>query len=156
MLATNGAEDAGLRLMLPALLALDALRFRLPRPRDRRAFRTTIDYAYEVAFEAAERTGDKRLFAELVETARGNGVPSFGYTNSATTQLRRGGDLLLKPPSREFAGPAAGASVEDIALGPPPRLVMPWGAVALIDHLPAAELRAGHPVRAPSEVVLIT
>ena len=122
--------------LLPALLALDAIRFQFPTASSRHAWRTSTEHATRRAFELAERLGDQRLVAELVETAINSGVH---------TASRHGphGDLKTTPDTSPAEVSSAAARTSgtsrllagaELPLAPAPGLRMTAERVALITH----------------------
>ena len=131
---------------------LDGLRFTLPTARERLLWSTTCGWAYRVVFGLAERSGDPRLVAALVESARTSGVPATGTDRALDTVLPAAAEPAGPPPGASQLGPVAtysgpAALGGELALDPPPVVVLPWGAGALAEHLPAAERQAGRALR---------
>jgi hypothetical protein len=103
-----------------------------------------------LVFDLAARLGDPRLLAALLESARAAGVPSITgtihdpggpdglaarglavmLTEHASAGQGGGHDSTLGTPTGgvpvAFTGPAAALNDADIALDPPPVVVMPW------------------------------
>ncbi|MCD2187847.1 hypothetical protein [Actinomycetospora soli] len=151
VLARLGRHREALDAVLPAVLALDAYRFTLDDADRRRRWSRTVATAFGVAFRAAAACGATAVIAELIEVARGNGAP-IPHTEEAGTfesLVAEAGRSLLSeedtPEGRDAdLAPLDGAlSVADGArrtvLGVPPRLLTPWGTVALEAALDEAE-----------------
>jgi hypothetical protein len=140
---TNHAEEA-LQIVLPAVLALDAVRFTLPDARRRHYWAVDVADGFATAFRAAAACGDACILAELIEVARGNAVPLPRIANpqddavSALSALLDTGATETQP--NTSVDPVAGAIVlaeveERTALGLPALLRTPWNTVALDEHL---------------------
>jgi hypothetical protein len=151
-----GRHRQALDAVLPAALALDALRFSLDEAGRRRRWNDVAARALAIAFRAAAGCGEHALIAELLETARGNGVPLPRDASTADPMA----DLLdaaaapsvtpgvaLSGAHTTTAAPAAGRT----ALGLPARLRPPWPTSTLAEPLERAR-RYHDPVRAQASV----
>jgi hypothetical protein len=154
MLVAEGDAAEAVRMLVPAVLALDAVRFNLDGADRRRRWTAAVAEGFDTAYRAAARLSDTRLLAELLEVARANAVPSPVPQNSSATL-----DALLAAADIEGAA-AASDSAEALAgavtlsgmesrtlLGLPAYLRTPWGTVALAEQLARAR-RYHDPVRA--------
>lgn len=163
VLRQRGDVVGALELAVPAVIALDAYRFGLPHAEDRLGWRAEVGRFYEQVLHLAIEAADGRLFAELVESARGNGVPDVGHRRefnivgssqaAFTTAVDDGdgtGEIVAQP--APWSGPVAGAGLAAIALAPPPAVVLPWGRA--LDRALAAAERRGQPVRGSGNAVL--
>jgi hypothetical protein len=154
MLLEAGDVAEAVRVLLPAVLALDAVRFNLDGADRRRRWTATVAEGFDAAYRAAARLGDIRLLAELLEVARANAVPSPVPQNGSATL-----DALLAVADSEgvaavacsgeaLAGAATLSGVESrTLLGLPAYLRTPWDTVALAEQLARAR-RYHDPVRA--------
>lgn len=140
---TDRAEQA-LRVVLPAVLALDAVRFTLPDARRRHQWAIDVADGFDTACRAAVACGNVRILAELIEVARGNAVPLPHAANAHDDAVSALSALLDIGPTDTQSGtspePLAGAIVltgdeERTALGLPALLHTPWDTVALDEHL---------------------
>lgn len=158
LLAAGEYRDA-LTVGLPAVLALDAVRFTLPDAQRRGRWAATVAEGFDTAFRAAAGCGDATVLAELLEVVRGNAVPLPDAKAAG-----RGGDeiteslgALLAPPAPSAGAdgpPGALTGAELLAggesstvLGLPPYVRTPWDTVALAEPLQRAR-RYHDPVRA--------
>jgi len=134
-------------LALPALLHIDAQRFTLSSAATRFAWQSIELWIVRFVFDWCARLGDQRLLAELVEWT----VNSGSYTSMADDRLESDdhgikyltftpdGPATFRPP-RGVETPLGGPLLPMTA---PPRLLMPWGHVALEEHLDRADVRYG-------------
>jgi hypothetical protein len=125
-LSEAGRDRDALTLAITAVAAIDAHRYTLVTARDRETWSMQSAYAYELAFELAERVGDSRLVAELVEAARVQAVPTDGADVHGAAALA---GLLIEAARREpddgegpsgFRGDDVGPSAALIAAGVQP------------------------------------
>ena len=149
---TDRAEEA-LRVVLPAVLALDAVRFTLPDARRRHQWAVDVADGFDTAFRAAATCGGVLILAELIEVARGNAVPLPRAADAHDDAVSALSALLdIGPRPGTSADALAGAIVltggeERTVLGLPALLHTPWDTVALDEHLGRAR-RYHDPVRA--------
>jgi hypothetical protein len=147
LLQDTGRAEEALQVVLPAVLALDAVRFTLPDARRRHYWAIDVADGFDTALRAAAACGDARILAELIEVARGNAVPLPRVANSqddavsALSALLDAGSTGTRPDTS--ANPVAGAIVvaeaeERTALGLPALLRTPWNTLALDEHLRCA------------------
>ncbi|MFI6165478.1 tetratricopeptide repeat protein [Nocardia sp. NPDC051052] len=132
---------AGLSLVVPAVLFLDAGRFQFARAQARQAWARVLGIRWSALFEWAAELGDCELVADLVEAAINSGV-HVGITGHerihAESEFARIGsaELPIAMPLDEHTAAhssgghrlVAGAILPMIA---PPRLLMPDGHLAL-------------------------
>ena len=151
LLYWRGDITAALDMAVPAALVLDSYRFQLSAADDRAGWRIQIERLYEEVLDLAIGSGDGRLVAELIESARASGVPSDSDIPSGSPawidMSSLPDDLNLWP--RQFGAEA----VTSVSISPPPAVVMPWG-VALRWAMQIAEERV-RPIRARHQVVLV-
>ena len=155
MLLAGGNDAEAVRVLVPAVLALDAVRFNLDGADRRRRWAAAVAEGFDAAYRAAARLGDTRLLAELLEVARANAVPSPVPQDGSDPAL----DVLLAESHIEgapagpdstgaLAGAAALSGVESrTLLGLPAYLRTPWDTIALAEPLQRAR-RYHDPVRA--------
>ena len=154
LLEAGRARDA-LDVALPAVVAVDAVRCTLDDADRRRRWTDTVARGVAVAFRAAAATGAVTELAELIEVARGNGVPVPRDGAAALDELFTAGpqDAPGRPGGTTLSGAAAvgGVTAGRTALGLPARLRTPWGTVALAGALERGR-RYRDPVRAATVV----
>jgi CHAT domain len=154
ILERQGRQGAALRHALTAVAHLDRARYLLPTPRWRNEWTRSNETAYGHALRLATLSGDSRLVAELVETARLQAVPRDPETQAdvpgVTTPLLPLLDLgePLKQPAEDGAfrgldavalrAAAAQAALGTDPLQPSPVLTIDGGSL-----LPKAEAAAG-------------
>ena len=159
LVLTAGRGGAALEVALPALLAIDAARTALPDATRRRSWAAQVAHGFDTAFRSAVAAGRLDVVAELLEVARGNGVPLPRAVDDRTDAASAFADLLTPandpdpgtgapgPPQATLSGASAVAGAERTALGVPASLRTPWGTVALAKYLERAR-RYRDPVRA--------
>ena len=152
-LLLDGGQAAGaLDVALPAVLALDAERTALPDATRRRSFAGQVAHGFVIAHRSAVAAGRPDVLAELLEVARGNGMPLPRAADdrsdavSALAELFGPGDATPAPSSTTLAGASAVTGAERTALGLPATLRTPWDTVALAEYLDRAR-RYRNPVR---------
>lgn len=162
LLLDGGDARRALDLVLPATLALDAVRFALDDADRRRRWNAVVARGFGIAHRAALRCGDHRTVAELLEVARANGAPVTGTADDPLSDLLAAVATPQDPPVTPDRGGAAlpGAAAVSgtdperagrTALAPPALIRAPWGHVALAGPLDRA-LRYHDPVRASETV----
>ena len=148
----DAAEAA--RVLVPAVLALDAVRFTLDDAERRALWSAPLASAFGAALRAAAASGDAILLAELIEVARANAIPAprSGDAPPALDELLGDpGATALGTPAT-LAGPAVlGGTEHRTVLGVPAQLHTPWGTPALAGYVETAQ-RYHQPIRA-AEVV---
>jgi hypothetical protein len=153
VLLAAGDQRAALDVALPAVLALDAVRFTLPDADRRRRWVPVVAEGLDTTFRAALACGALRLVAELLETVRGNAMPQpaaeDGFDLLAVLSLPTSPESGV-PGSRHGAA-TLGGDQRLTVLGPPARLKAPWGTDCLADALERAR-RFHQPVRATARV----
>lgn len=140
-------------MLVPAVLALDAVRFTLDDAERRALWSAPLASAFGAALRAAAASGDAVVLAELIEVARANAIPT-PRPGDAAPDL----DELLGDPgagattTTTLAGPVAlGGTEHRTVLGVPAQLRTPWGTLALAEYVEAA--RGYHePIRAADVV----
>jgi hypothetical protein len=151
-----GRHRQALDAVLPAALALDALRFSLDEAGRRRRWNDVAARAMAIAFRAADGCDEHALIAELLETARSNGVPlprDASTTDPMEDLLDAAAvpsamsDVALAGAHTTTSAPATGRT----ALGLPARLRPPWPTSTLDEPLERAR-RYHDPVRAQASV----
>lgn len=157
MLLDAGRSRLALDMVLPAVLALDAVRFTFADADRRRRWSAGVATAMAVAFRAAAQCGEHRVLAELIELTRGHGVPLPQDATGADPFDTVLGDQLPAGSggvTTAFAGaqvvggePGTGRT----ALGLPAALRTPWGSIALEAALSRA-VRYHESVRATETV----
>jgi len=168
-LETGWPKLAGIvAVLVPAVLALDAVRFSLDGADRRRRWAAVVAAGFAAAYRAAHAAGDIRLLAELIEVARANAVPApmAAGAGPALDTVLDGAPAPVEPagpaPVAALAGSAMLGNGEEsrTLLGRPAHLRTPWGTVALAGPLDAARaytdpLRAGVVVDwlIPSQVI---
>lgn len=161
-------DDELLRRYVPAVLYLDGRRHQFARAADRQAWATQVRGYFGGALEAADRLGDERLMAELIEVAINSGVhtattgtgppsvmsvrPTSGVGGADRPALHEPGD----PRDAEGSAMSTGGGLSLVAsavlpMRPPPRLVMPGGHLALSPYVELADQRY-RPTRRPDPV----
>lgn len=141
-------------LVVPAALAIDAVRHTLPNGGQREHWhRTVAEPAMSLAFRCAALSGDAQLVGDLIDTqCAGTALDLAFLPESATPALAF---ELLDPTSPEPTAAQAlqlGAALADVAaaagipVAPPPRLT-DGGRILLSDFISYAEQRYGRPVR---------
>ncbi|NVN52045.1 hypothetical protein [Mycolicibacterium hippocampi] len=131
------SDDDAPYVLVPALLALDSLRFQFPTAASRFAWRASTEYAARRAFELAHRLGRERLLAELVETAINSGVHTAEGRRDThagfktTPHTRPSGPAVVATTTSGSGRLLAGA---ELPLHPPPGLLVADGRVALITY----------------------
>ena len=149
-LLDRGEAAAAARVLVPAVLALDAVRFTLDDAERRALWSAPLASAFGAALRAAAASGDTVLLAELIEVARANAIPTPRAGDAAPSLDELLGDPGAGPVTTPatLAGPAALGGAEHLTvLGVPAQLRTPWGTLALADHIEAA--RSYHePIRA--------
>lgn len=157
-----GHSEHAVRVGLPAVLALDAVRFSLVDAQRRRSWAAAVAAGFGMVLRAAVAADDVRLVAEIIEVVRGNPVPepSVDATDAVTALagLWADADRETGPPQVATAGSPALSAVDLLsgdehrtALGLPAYVRTPWGSIALGEHLQRAR-RYQDPVRAPVTV----
>jgi hypothetical protein len=153
VLFAGGEPRAALDAALPAVLALDAVRFTLPDADRRRRWVPVIADGLDTTFRAALACGAHRVVAELLETIRGNAMPQpaaeDGFDLLAVLALPTVPDAGA-PGTRPGAATLGGDERRTV-LAMPARLRAPWGADCLADALERAR-RYQDPVRATVRV----
>lgn len=143
-------------VLLPAVLALDAVRFDLDGADRRREWSAVVRDGLAATYRALASLGRTRQLAELLEVVRANAVPvpvGSGGPPSLGSLL----DPPVDPPGGTVApipGAAlAGAGIDTArtVLARPARLRTPWGTLALEEALEEAR-RYTDPVRATDVV----
>lgn len=147
----------GRALAVPAAIAIDAVRYTFANGSHREQWNREIaDPAMRLAFRFAHLCGDGELVTDLIETRCAGTTLDLSRTEQADRP-----DLPLtplEPPAEptDSAGPAfaLGAALAHVAaaaglpVGPPPRVVLPDGHIALADYIAVAEQKYGRSVRA--------
>jgi hypothetical protein len=129
LLLDLGRADDAISVAVPAVLALDAVRFALPEAARRtRSLPVDIALGYHTAFAAAAACGKHRVVAELIEVARGNAVPR---PRAATDRADAAAAL--------FGSFDPEGEATRTLLPPPPAIRTPWGTVAVAEYLRQAE-----------------
>ena len=143
---------------LPAVLALDAVRFTFADADRRRRWSAGVAAAMAIALQAAAKCGEHRVLAELIELTRGHGVPLPRDATGADPFDTARADQLPATGSVGVTTAVAGAQVVGgvsgtgrTALGLPAALRTPWGSIALEAAL-AKAVRYHEPVRAAENV----
>ena len=162
LLLAAGDPAEALTAALPAALALDAIRFTFADAGRRHRWGALASAGFALGFRAAVAAGRPRVLAELIEVARGAGVPvpvegpATGIESllaDATRDALAGTDDATTPGAagttsvEAVSGPAALADPARTAIGLPARLRAPWGTIAVADALESAR-RYLDPVRA--------
>ena len=155
LLVARRAAEA-LDVVLPAMLALDAARAALPDAARRRSWAALVAIGFHTAFYSAVLAGRPVVVAELLEVARGNGMPLPRAADDRSDAMSALADLLTPgagapQPQPTLPGASAVAGAGRTALGVPARLITPWGTVALAAYLERAQ-RYRDPVRAEATV----
>ena len=153
LLGRGDAAAAG-QVLVPAVLALDAVRFTLDDAERRALWSAPLAVAFGAALRAAAASGDAVLLAELIEVARANAIPAprSGDAAPALDELLGDPVPMASGSPATLAGSAVLAGTEHrTVLGVPAQLRTPWGTLALAGHLEAAG-RYHEPIRA-GEVV---
>ena len=149
-LLDRGDAAGAARVLVPAVLALDAVRFTLDDAERRALWSAPLASAFGAALRAAAASGDVVLLAELIEVARANAIPTPRPGDAAPALDELLGDPGADTPGTPvtLAGPAVlGGTEHRTVLGVPAQLRTPWGTLALADHIEAA--RSYHePIRA--------
>lgn|GEM_PF-6421991 len=168
LLLDAGDATGAVQVLVPAVLALDAVRFSLDGADRRRRWAAVVAAGFAAAYRAAHAAGDIRLLAELIEVARANAVPApmAAGAGPALDTVLDGAPAPVEPagpaPVAALAGSAMLGNGEEsrTLLGRPAHLRTPWGTVALAGPLDAARaytdpLRAGVVVDwlIPSQVI---
>ncbi|WP_040833927.1 tetratricopeptide repeat protein [Nocardia brevicatena] len=147
----------GRALVVPAAIAIDAVRYTLPNGNQREQWNREIaDPAMRLAFRFAALCGDGPLVADLIETQCAGTTLDMPRTTAPVTPRYP----LVAPrpptdlPANDAAGLHLGSALAQIAAAAglpvtlPPRLaVAPDGRIALAEYLAAAEHRYGLTVR---------
>lgn len=130
------ADDTAADELVPAMLALDAIRFQFPTASSRHAWRTSTEHATQRAFELADRVGDRRLLAELVETAINSGVHTMSRHSShvALNTTPDTNPAHTSPAAARTSGTSRLLAGAELPLAPAPALQMAAGRVALVTH----------------------
>jgi hypothetical protein len=128
LLDLGRVEDA-VEVAVPAVLALDAVRFELPEAaRRHRSLPVDTALGYHTAFAAAAACGEHRIIAELIEVVRGNAVPR------PRTAIDR-----ADAPTALYGGVDPLAAATRTLLPPPAAIRTPWQTVAVAEYLRQAE-----------------
>lgn len=172
--AGEGRFDDALATVLPAVLYLDARRFSLPTAATRTSYRTVIEDGLAIAFQAATQLPDRvaaTVIAQLIETVINSGVhaPTRSDTttdqNLPTVSSESLDDDAPDLPTQPHRAPADyHASITNffdttlvLPLLPPPLLRMPGpqGAIALHDHIQAADEQYETVARTPGVLPVV-
>jgi hypothetical protein len=143
-LLAAGRSAEALRVVLPAVLAMDAHRCALPDARRRGMWAARVAAGFDTAYRAAAACGETRLLTELLEVGRGNAVPAPRPDDARDDAMSALGDVVRPEPAAATPGvvrsgaAAAAVGTERTALGLPARIRTPWGSVALAEHLEEA------------------
>lgn len=152
-----GRGEEALRVVLPAVLAMDAHRCALPDARRRSLWVARVAAGFDTAYRAAAACGQTRLLAELLEVGRGNAVPIPQPADARDDAMSAlGAAFLPEPPASVTSGVRSGAAAavagaERTALGLAVFIRTPWGTVALGEQLRHAR-RYVDPIRAEDTV----
>lgn len=157
-----GRPDEALDVALPAALALDAIRFTFADAGRRKRWGVIAASGFDVAFRAAVDAGRWRVLAELIEVARGAGVPTAVESPPTGIEallaetprdlhLAAADAAALGPAPSAVPGAAAIGHPDRTSLGLPARLRTPWGTVALAEALQDGR-RYLDPVRADTVI----
>ncbi|MEI2826412.1 MAG: hypothetical protein V9F04_08345 [Dermatophilaceae bacterium] len=113
-----------------AVTANQELQRGLGNVEDRQAYHQRAARVVAVAIDSAERLGDPRLMAELLEVLRAQAMPDVDL--SAEIASGPIPDLLsaLLGPASSLASPSSDRD-PNVNLPPTPLIVMPWGGIAL-------------------------
>jgi hypothetical protein len=144
-----GHDDEARRRALGALGALDTHRYRLVTPAGRAAWIQLYEHTLALALDVAARSGDSRVVAELIETARSQGVPESVVPAAVTGRGLVGAELMVTQSDEAMASSpdaAARATAGALPLGPGRQIsVGASSALAVFDDtapLPPVDLDA--------------